>query len=127
MPARMEIEENGRVLHYIATDPWTIDQMLDLVQQANKIYEQADFRVHTLIDMTRTRSLPQGIMRARANSSFTHPRAGQMVIIGANMLVKTISNVVAKLASFDRIVFLDTEEKAWEYLRSVIEQEQLTQ
>jgi len=123
----MELEENGRVIHYIATDPWTIDEMMKLTQQATKIYDESSVRVHTLIDMSRARSLPQGIMRARTNVDFNHPKAGQMVIVGANMLVKTISNVVAKLASFDRIVFFETEEQGWEYLRATIEKEEVKQ
>jgi hypothetical protein len=98
--------------------------MMVLVQQADKIYDQSPFVVHSLIDVTRTRSLPQGIMRGRSNSSLSHPKAGLMVIVGANMLVKTISNVVAKLAKFDRMIFLDSEEKGWEYLRSKIEREE---
>ncbi|MCC6615997.1 MAG: hypothetical protein IT320_21180 [Anaerolineae bacterium] len=123
----MELEENGRVIHYIATDPWTIDEMMKLTQQATKIYDEATVRVHTLIDMSRARSLPQGIMRARTNADFNHPKAGQMVIVGANMLVRTISNVVAKLASFDRIVFFETEAQGWEYLRATIEKDEVKQ
>ena len=123
----MELEEDGRVLHYIATDPWTIDEMMKLTQQATKIYDESNVRVHTFIDMSRARSLPQGIMRARTNVDFNHPKAGQMVIVGANMLVKTISNVVAKLASFDRIVFFETEEQGLEYLRAIIEKDQVKQ
>jgi hypothetical protein len=118
MPVKFEYLESERVVHYVATDPWTLDEMNECTKQTKQIFDAATDPIFTLIDMSRAKALPQGAMRARSNPEVTHPKAAGLVIVGASVLVRTISGVVAKLANRDNIYFYEKEADAWAFVRS---------
>jgi hypothetical protein len=114
----MEYHEAERVVHYIATDPWTIDEMNDILDRARAIYDNAPQRIYTIVDVSQAKHMPQGVMRGRANPEFTHPNVAGLLIVGASVLVRTITGVVAKLANSDRIHFFEKLDDAWAFVRS---------
>jgi hypothetical protein len=120
MPIEMKYHEEDRVIHYIATDPWTMDEMNKLTNEAKQIFDKATEPVFSLVDVTKAKLVPQGAMRGRSNPDFTHPKAAGLVIVGASVLVRTISGVVAKLANMDRIYFFEKSEDAWAFMRKKI-------
>ncbi len=123
MPIQMEYLESERIIHYTATDPWTIDQMDQYTKRAREIYDNASAPVYTVVDVSQAKSLPQGAMRGRANPEFTHPKAGALVIVGASVLVRTITGVVAKLANMNRVHFFENRDEAWTFVRAKIDED----
>jgi hypothetical protein len=118
MPIQMRYNESERVIHYIATDPWTIDEMSEYTKQTKQILDAAPAPIFTLVDVSQAKALPQGAMRGRSNPEFTHPNSAGIVIVGASVLVRTISGLVAKLANMQNMVFFEKLDDAWEYIRN---------
>jgi hypothetical protein len=77
-----------------------------------------------LLDATKVRSIPMGVMKARGAPAFTHRTAGNLAIIGTSVTVRMFSETVMRLAHFDRAKFFDSEGDALEYLHTLIQTEE---
>jgi len=122
MPITQEIRENGYVIFYVMTDPWTLPEMLNLFAAETVYRDQVGHQVHTLVDLTETHTAPaSGLIGMRHKApSLVHPTAGQFVVIGANTFMHMVGQTIFNLLGFDKGKFVNTEEEAWTYLRSII-------
>jgi hypothetical protein len=91
--------------------------------QSKKYYDASPHRLHSLVDVTKCRTLPTGIIRVRSAQDLHHPRRGIMAIAGAHPYVQTIANVVLKLGRYDRAKFFQTVDEALVFLRQVVAEE----
>jgi hypothetical protein len=123
MPGMVTLEENGYVIHYTYTDPWTMEDWSEVNQQSQAFYDQASHRLHVLLDVSRTRTVPAGIMRSRSTLDISHPNSGNIAIIGAAPMLKTIGEAILRLARFKRAKFFEKEEDARTYLREMISED----
>lgn len=123
MPVQNELVENGRLFVSTVTDPWTMQELSDASVRLTQIYDQSLHPVHTMVDMTGSRQMPQGFIRARTSPAINHPNAGQLIVTGANILVKTLVNAVTTLAHFQRVQFFSTREEATAFVQRLLESE----
>jgi hypothetical protein len=126
MPAHLEVKEDDRVLHYTVSEPWTLNDMLELNRQARDVYEAANHKVHVLVNVSAVGNVPPGFVRARSNPDFTHPNAGYIAVVGASLLIRSMSDLILRLARFNRLTFFDTEDAAWAYLHKVMDSEKVS-
>lgn len=126
MPATLTLEENGRVLHYVLEDPVNIAEIRTVEKQANGHYESANDKLHTLMDLGRVRSLPNGIFQFRGTKGLSHRNAGETVVLVASVYVQAIGETFVKLSGNKHIHFFRPQEdqKAWDFLRHIIATEQ---
>jgi len=127
MPASVELRENGRVLYYVFTEPWTLDDMRAVTRKARPLYDAARTKVHVLFDARGMSSLPSGLLTARNNPDVRHPNSGHIAMVGASPLVHMIAETITRISRFNRIKFFQTEDEAWAYLRQVIADEDANQ
>jgi hypothetical protein len=121
MPIKMELVENGQVIHYVFTDPWTVPELMKLYEQNQAIRDKSPRKIHTLVNLTRARHLPHGTLSARAYSpDGSHPRAGFIVIVGAQTYLRTILDLAFHLLRTDRFKFVNTEEEGWAILQGIL-------
>lgn len=123
MPVHVDIIENGHVVCYRLEDPWTYADFETALEQDIAHRDGVQHRVHNLLDATKVRSIPMGVMKARAAPAFTHRTAGNLAIIGTSVTVRMFSETVMRLAHFNRAKFFDSEAEALEYLLHLIQAE----
>src|SRR5262245_19319175 len=124
MPATVQLTENGRVLHYTFTDPWTTAEMENVANAAKRHYDAAKQKLHVLLDARKMRSVPSGVLRsARTNPDLRHPNSGRIAIVGATTLVQMFGETLMRLSHTEKAKFFKDEASAWQYLRTVIAQE----
>lgn len=126
MPIELDILENGHVLRYLMTDPWTIEDYEPILERDIMHRESVNHKVHNLT-IAKLRTVPAGALRARNAPTFNHPTAGHLAMVGAPQLVRSFTEIVLKLAHYERVKFFDTEEEALEHLRGVIRAEEQDQ
>jgi hypothetical protein len=129
MPITVEFAEEGHVFWMKITDPWTMNDMVSVFQQARPHFDKATYKIHTLANVTETKILPPGVLSIRqGNPTLVHPNRGHAAVVGANSLIKTIGDAVTRVARFKSVQFFNTEDQAWISLRQIIAREdQLTQ
>ncbi len=123
MPITLNLVDDGWILHYIDSDPWTAGELLDLNVVTEKYYRDTTHKIHTLTDASKLRTVPSGILRARNVPNLSHPNSGEIAIVGAAILVEKISSAMFRIAHFTRVKFFGTEPEAWAYLRDIISRE----
>jgi hypothetical protein len=123
LPATVELREDGHVIYFMVTEPWTLDDLIAVNQKAAIWVEYADHTVHLLGNAERIEQMPDGIMSIHRVAPVSHPNSGYVAIVGASALVKSFTIDVLRLANFSRLKFFDEEDSAWAFLRDTIEQE----
>ena len=124
MPITAEFSEQGHVFWLKITDPWTMHEIAAVFHDAMPHFDAATYKIHTLANVTETKSLPSGVLSIRqGNPTLIHPNRGHAVVVGANSFVKSIGDVVTRIAKFKSVQFHNTEEQAWAYLRQLIASE----
>ena len=127
MPASVELTENGRILHYVFTDPWTIAVMDAVALKATQFYDKADRKLYVLLDARRMRNVPPGVLRAaRTNPDIRHKNSGQIAIVAAAKLVEVMGQTIMRLTHSSKAKFFPQEEAAWTYLRELIAKEDVS-
>src|SRR5258708_35363520 len=109
MPITVEFAEGGHVFLMKITDPWTMQEMTSVFQDATPIFDKATYKVHTLANVTSTKNLPSGVLTIRqGNPTLIHPNRGHAAVVGANSFVKSIGDVVTRIARFKSVQFFNT-------------------
>jgi hypothetical protein len=123
MPVTMEPCENGHVLRFFISEPWTAREMASVYPASRAYHDKAPHKVHSLL-IVEARQVPPGLLQLRQGPpSLVHPNSGQTVVVGAGAVIRTISEVIFKILRYDRGKFFNTEEEALAYLRQVIDRE----
>src|ERR1044071_6953713 len=120
MPVTLQLEENGRIMFWHLTDPWTMPELVAHYKQSQDIFNNATHVVHVLVDLHEARNVPSGVLKARYNADWSHPRSGYTVVIGSNLLIKRTLELLFRITRFNRLKFFDDEAAARAYLNEVI-------
>src|SRR5262249_54304126 len=119
MPVELKTCENGHVQHYIVTDPWRVSDFTSLFDEDRAYRDGVPFKVHSLVDLTRsTQAPPPGIIAVRFGSpTLEHPRRGIVVAVGLNKLTRIMSGFVLWAAGMQAENF-ETLDEGWAALRA---------
>lgn len=120
MGAKLELRENGQVIYFLYEEPWSIDDIKRVNDEAVVYLDQAVKDMHILINVEQIRQVPSGIMRARNVPTMTHPRCAHILICGASMIVRALSETIFKVARYQKAKFFNTEEEAMNFLHDII-------
>lgn len=124
MPARIDLLEDGYVIRYDISDPWTMEEMFACYDQAKPLYDAANHKIHMLVNLEASRNLPHGVLRVRQDPGLSHPNGGTVALVGAATFVRAIAETILRLARNNQAKFFDKEELAWVFLRENIKKEQ---
>jgi hypothetical protein len=123
MPVIRTDLETGHVLKYTITDPWKITDLLTLFPADIAYRDQAQFKVHTLINAAGAYRVPPGWLNTRTAPGLIHPNSGQFVVVGLHPTARRLLDVLVKIIHYDRMRIFETDDAALVYLREVIKNE----
>jgi len=122
MPFTLAAAEQGHVLHIVYTDPWTLGDVRTAIAHSERYFDQVDFKVHTLVDISATRMTPS-MIGLRDVFILTHHNIGAVVIVGAAAAYRIIIELIFQFYKLKHYAFFNSEDEAWCYLRKVIASE----
>jgi hypothetical protein len=120
MGVQVNLQHEGRVVVIDYSDPWTLDDVNASDDQAVAHMDSVAHTVHVVLDARKMKQMPKGVLRARASKLFFHPRRGQLVVIGAGVALRAISEVILKLTNQDQATFFDKEADAWAHVEKAM-------
>lgn len=83
-------DDTKKVLMLIFEARWTLTEFYEIAEKANEMMAQVRHYVHMMLDVRKSRSLPQGFMNGITNvSRKSHANTGIMVMVGINPLART--------------------------------------
>jgi hypothetical protein len=109
------------IIRYIYDGSWTWDDFYTAFGQAYKMIDTVNHRVDIIVDVRMSSLLPQNALsRGRQLSTSTHTNQGRTIVVGANALMRSVSNifnkVYTKAADDLKISFVRTMEEAHDQL-----------
>lgn len=116
MPVKREFIENGRVVYMVFSDPWRTDEMSVGYNDVIRAYEQSPGKVHSLVDLTHARRIPEGIFRLRSLPGWKHPKSGDVIIFGASAFAEVMIQALKRLLGYGNIHVFKTEAEARAFL-----------
>jgi len=119
-----DLVEVGRVLRVEFVEPWNMGEFIATFPSARAHFDQVNHQVHALVVMSGITRDPNGVLRFREHPSFSHPRAGYTVFVGADRRARLIVETGLRLIGFRRYEFHPTEVEGRESLRRRIQDEQ---
>ncbi len=121
MPSQTTLIENNHIMRTELIDPWTVEEILAESDRSYMIRNKFPHRIHTLLICTQTTRLPSRAVNLHAVSPFTHPRRGQVVMVGAKVMLQSLVGLFSTLHGFkDDLHLFATEDEALDHLRKVI-------
>ncbi len=121
MAVTVDSQKDHRILHIAFTDPWGLAELRSMSDTIRTYLDQANGKTHRLLDLSRPRSIPPGILlQFRDSLVLGHPNNGEFAVVFATPPVRTFAELAFRLAHFTRVRFFGSEDAAWAYLRSVI-------
>jgi tRNA A37 N6-isopentenylltransferase MiaA len=110
-----------KALLYQFPDQWTWEDFYNVKIKADKLLDDVDYNVVLIFDMTSTRSIPSGVLaQARWLISRAHPRGKPIVLVGTNMVIQAMLNLVNKFNKNapDLIMAVSTVEQARKFVQN---------
>lgn len=125
MPVETELRENGQVIYFKISDPWTLDDLFkgfaqSTAQRDSVRAQDPTRRVHSLVDLTLTKQAPPNVLKGRKLPGLTHPTRGEIVFAVKDAFPRSIGETMLKLMHADGH-FFDTLDEAWGYLRTILQ------
>jgi len=126
MPVTMELRENGRVLYYTISEPWTLKELMDRYPEEQAYRDSVAHTVHELVNLSRIGKIPPNALAARHIPAFSHSKSGFFVIVSSNILVQRLAQTIFQLARSRQLRFFESEDKGWEFIRQALADEDAT-
>jgi hypothetical protein len=120
MGATFELREQDRIIYFLYEEPWSVDDIKRVNDEAILFLDKATEDMHILINVERIRHIPSGILRARNVPTMSHPRCAHIVICGASTFVRSLSETIFKVTRYEKAKFFNTEAEAMKFLREAI-------
>ncbi len=102
MPINIELGDDGYILYYTIRDPWTIQDLMEAYQKELQLRDSVDHIVHSIVDFTNTHQIPKNWLQAKQGPGLTHPRAGEMLIVGISPAVKILFDTILRISHFGK-------------------------
>jgi hypothetical protein len=113
MPVELSVSELDNAVVLTITDPWSVAELSSYYPEIERLMNRSTVKVNTIVDMTRARRPPPGVLSVRLDTPIIHNKnSGRLVIIGASAFVRSLSDVVMRLMHFDRVEFVNSREEA---------------
>lgn len=120
MGAKFELKESNRVIYFYYDEPWSVDDIKAVNDEALPYLDSATEDMHLLINVENIRQIPSGILRARNVPTMSHPRCAHIIICGASTFVKALSETIFKATRYEKAKFFRTEAEGMDFLREII-------
>jgi hypothetical protein len=119
MPIKMELMENGHILHLQVQDPWTAADIPVAKETCRTIFQQAEHTVHALVDF-RGAAITVPLLNASQQviGGEPFPNSGQIAIIGVPWMMRMVAEPILRLSgNADTLAFFGSMDEAKTHLR----------
>lgn len=111
-------ETDNRIIHVNVDGDWTWDMMESALNEAIGMMDSVNHRVHYIIDIRTGRlDLASALKQAQqAATPETHHNEGVKVVVGANMMIRTLygayRKMIQRMGKDQEFLFADTIDEA---------------
>ncbi len=121
MPILVEVQDAGQVLYIAFGDIWDTGDLKQAVAAIQNHLSSASQPMYLVVDARSIYQVPLGSLSfiPVQRPSLAMTRVKECVLIGGTSLTRSIAQAAFKLANLHRFTFVETEEQAWNHLRTI--------
>src|SRR5262245_54103056 len=95
MPISYVICGNGHIEHIIISEPWTLENLIELYAQRRSVLDHAVHKMHAMAVLRDVRTIPFGaISWACSQQIERHPNLGYTAILGCSRLLRGVGETI---------------------------------
>lgn len=110
--------ENHTAVFFRIEGRWNWQELFDAIFGSLKMLDEVDHQVVMVLDITQIRTIPDGVLSRmrQINGRVNHKNwAKGVVLIGANLLLRSLGEIFQKVRTTNRdtpLIFVNTSEEA---------------
>ncbi len=120
MPVDVQLSEDRTHLIYSFTEPLDMAEIFEAYKQEKEYRDSVPHTVHSIVDMSQIRRIPPKWLAAKAGPGFTHPRSGEILIVGVSRSLEIILRTIVQIVRYTRVKFFRTRQEADDYIAELI-------
>jgi hypothetical protein len=120
MSVQLHLSEDRRYLIYTITEPFNLDELLLAYTQERSLRDSIPYTLHSITDMSGVKRIPPNWLTAKAGPGLTHPRSGEILIVGVSFGLKIILDTILKITRSQRMKFFRTRAEADAYMADLV-------
>jgi hypothetical protein len=125
MPLTYQFSDAGHLVTLTVTDPWTAQELEKFYEAERPYFDKAgNYKVHTLVDIRKMRSIPPGVLSRRKSPNITHKNSGLVLLVGASHLAQIMVNTAFTLTHVNKARFFSDISEAEQFLEQAMSAEQ---
>jgi hypothetical protein len=121
MPVHVQLSDDQRYLIYTITEPFKLDDLMLAYQEERRLRDSVPYTLHSITDMSAMKRIPPNWLTAKAGPGLTHPRSGEILVVGVSFGLKMILDMIMKITHSERMKFFTTREEADAHMAELVE------
>ncbi len=123
MPIQLHLSPDHRYLVYEIADPVDILELLETYKRERAYRDSVSHTVHSIVDMTKVRTIPRNWLATKSGPGMTHPRSGSMLLVGLSPGIQIIMKTIFQIAHYNRMRLFSTRAQADAYMNILLASE----
>ncbi len=120
MPVDVQLSEDKTHLVYSFAEPLKMEEIFAAYKQEKEYRDSVPHTLHSIVDMSQVRRIPPKWLAAKAGPGFTHPRSGEILIVGVSRSLEIILRTIVQIVRYTRVKFFRTRQLADDYMAELI-------
>ena len=116
MTVNVHLSENKHYLIYDMAEPVTIEELYNAYAQERTLRDEIPHTLHSIVDFSNIRRIPPNWLTAKSGPGFSHPRSGQIVLVGLSTGLQLVMQTITQIVKYQKITSIKTREEAIRYL-----------
>ena len=120
MPVHLEMRYDGRLAYWEISDPWTLEELIKLLPEAQHQFTRTDAFVYSFIDARHARRFPQGIFQLPKLAIWDLPNGREVFFVTSSVAARSMLQLLFRLARSDRLVVYTDYDEAWNSIQQLL-------
>ncbi len=121
MPIQVEVREAGQILYVAFGDSWDTGELKQAVAAIQSCLSSASHPMYLVVDARSIFQVPLGTLSQipAQRPSLATTNVTECIFIGGTSLTRSIAQAAFKISNLHRFTFVESEEQAWNRLRTL--------
>lgn len=120
MPINVKFDENNQYVIYEISSPYEMNDLYEAYKKEKEFRDATQNTVHMVVEIAGATNLLSNWLSSKATPGLTHPRSGQMLLVGFSSGLRMAVEVVLQVTRYKGVRFFKTRAEADAHLQTLI-------
>lgn len=120
MPVNLEFRFDGQLMYWEFHDPWALEDAVQCLRRVTEHIDSTPEAVYSFVDLRSIRHIPKGILQIPKLAKWHVPNGREVILVTKSQAIKSLVQLIFRLARSERAVFFQDYEQAWAYTEQLV-------